>query len=82
MRTVTLARFRTYLSIHASPNTRRAATMLWSRHARRIVPTVALLAVLQLCWTWPLTAARHAQLQRILEKRTARMADRRTTAIA
>jgi len=47
--------------------------LLWLAILYAIVPTVALLAALQLCWTWPLTAERHVQLRRILEKRSERM---------
>lgn len=47
--------------------------LLWLAVLYAIVPTVALMAALQLCWTWPLTAARHAQLRRILERRSERM---------
>jgi Na+/melibiose symporter-like transporter len=56
--------------------------LLWLAILYAIVPTVALLAALQLCWTWPLTASRHAQLQRIIEKRSARMGTRGTGAAA
>jgi glycoside/pentoside/hexuronide:cation symporter, GPH family len=45
----------------------------WLAILYAIVPTVALLAALYLCWTWPLTADRHAQLRRILDKRNDRM---------
>jgi Na+/melibiose symporter-like transporter len=45
----------------------------WLAILYAIVPTVALAAALYLCWTWPLTANRHAQLQRILAKRSTRM---------
>jgi glycoside/pentoside/hexuronide:cation symporter, GPH family len=46
--------------------------LLWLAIFYAIVPTVALLGALYLCWTWPLTATRHAKLRRILEKRSAR----------
>jgi glycoside/pentoside/hexuronide:cation symporter, GPH family len=46
--------------------------LLWLAILYAIVPTVALLGALYLCWTWPLTATRHAKLRRILEKRNAR----------
>ncbi len=50
------------------------AELLWLAILYAIVPTVALLAALHLCWTWPLTANRHTKLRRILEKRSARLA--------
>lgn len=34
-----------------------------------IVPTVLFCLALYLCWTWPLTSSKHAQLQRLLEAR-------------
>jgi glycoside/pentoside/hexuronide:cation symporter, GPH family len=48
--------------------------LLWLAILYAIVPTVALLAALHLCWTWPLTATRHDKLRRILERRSARLA--------
>lgn len=48
--------------------------LLWLAILYALVPTVALLGALTLCWTWPLTAARHAKLRRILEKRNAKLA--------
>jgi glycoside/pentoside/hexuronide:cation symporter, GPH family len=47
--------------------------LLWLAILYAIVPTVALLAALHLCWTWPLTAVRHDKLRRILEKRSVRL---------
>ncbi|MFM7120509.1 MAG: MFS transporter, partial [Gammaproteobacteria bacterium] len=44
----------------------------WLAILYAIVPTVALLAALQLCWSWPLTAARHARVRRILDRRANR----------
>jgi Na+/melibiose symporter-like transporter len=49
------------------------AELGWLAILYAIVPTVALLAALQLCWTWPMTASRHAKLRRILDKRSERM---------
>lgn len=37
-----------------------------------IVPTVLFSLALYLCWTWPLTSDKHAQLQRLLETKEAR----------
>lgn len=37
-----------------------------------IVPTVLFSLALYLCWTWPLTAGKHAQLQRLLEAKEAK----------
>jgi Na+/melibiose symporter-like transporter len=51
----------------------------WLAILYAIVPTVALLTALQLCWTWPLTAARHARVRRILDKRANRMRATATT---
>jgi glycoside/pentoside/hexuronide:cation symporter, GPH family len=48
--------------------------LLWLAFLYAIVPTLALLCALYLCWTWPLTARRHAKLRRILEKRSVRLA--------
>jgi glycoside/pentoside/hexuronide:cation symporter, GPH family len=47
--------------------------LLWLAVLYAIVPTVALLAALHLCWTWPLTAIRHDKLRRILEKRSLKL---------
>jgi len=41
-----------------------------------IVPTVLFCLALYLCWTWPLTAGKHAQLQRLLEAKEAKRTDR------
>jgi GPH family glycoside/pentoside/hexuronide:cation symporter len=43
-----------------------------------IVPTVLFCLALYLCWTWPLTASKHAQLQRLLEARE----EKRSAALA
>jgi GPH family glycoside/pentoside/hexuronide:cation symporter len=37
-----------------------------------IVPTVLFMFALYLCWTWPLTSGKHAQLKRLLEIKEAR----------
>ena len=43
-----------------------------------IVPTVLFCLALYLCWTWPLTSSKHAQLQRLLEARE----EKRSAAVA
>jgi Na+/melibiose symporter-like transporter len=49
------------------------AELGWLAILYAIVPTLALLAALGLCWSWPLTASRHAKLRRILDRRSERM---------
>ncbi|TNF86729.1 MAG: MFS transporter [Gammaproteobacteria bacterium] len=46
--------------------------LLWLGVLYAIVPTVLFTLALYLCWTWPLTSKKHAQLQRLLETREAR----------
>ncbi len=46
--------------------------LLWLGTLYAIVPTVLFALALYLCWTWPLTSSKHAQLQRLLEAREAR----------
>lgn len=41
-----------------------------------IVPTALFSVALFLCWTWPLTSSKHAELQRVIEARQLRMAER------
>ncbi len=48
--------------------------LLWLGILYAIVPTVLFSLALYLCWTWPLTSSKHAQLQRLLEAREARRA--------
>lgn len=48
--------------------------LLWLGVLYAIVPTVLFSAALYLCWTWPLTSDKHAQLQRLLERREDRRA--------
>ena len=43
--------------------------LLWLGVLYAIVPTVLFMFALYLCWTWPLTADKHAQLQRLLDRR-------------
>ena len=38
-----------------------------------IVPTVSFLVALYLCWNWPLTASRHAEVMRSLEEKQAEL---------
>jgi len=51
-----------------------ATELLWLGVLYAIVPTVLFVLALYLCWTWPLTASKHAQLQRLLETKEARRA--------
>jgi Na+/melibiose symporter-like transporter len=46
--------------------------LLWLGTLYAIVPTVLFCLALYLCWTWPLTSVKHAQLQRLLEIREGR----------
>lgn len=46
--------------------------LLWLGGLYALVPTALFMLALYLCWTWPLTAAKHAQLQRLVERREAR----------
>lgn len=46
--------------------------LLWLGVLYAMVPTALFCLALYLCWTWPLTASKHAQLQRLLEAREAR----------
>lgn len=54
-----------------------AMELLWLGVLYAIVPTVLFCLALYLCWTWPLTSDKHAQLQRLLETREARRAQAR-----
>ncbi|MEM1435090.1 MAG: MFS transporter [Pseudomonadota bacterium] len=51
-----------------------AEELLWLGVLYAIWPTVLFGFALYLCWTWPLTAPRHARLQRLLERKEARQA--------
>ncbi|MEJ2088874.1 MAG: MFS transporter [Gammaproteobacteria bacterium] len=46
--------------------------LLWLGVLYAMVPTALFCLALYLCWTWPLTSSKHAQLQRLLEAREAR----------
>jgi Na+/melibiose symporter-like transporter len=46
--------------------------LLWLGVLYAIVPTALFSFALYLCWTWPLTSTKHAQLQRLLEERETR----------
>jgi GPH family glycoside/pentoside/hexuronide:cation symporter len=46
--------------------------LLWLGVLYAMVPTALFCLALYLCWTWPLTSSKHAQLQRLLETREAR----------
>ena len=48
------------------------AELLWLGVLYAIVPTALFSFALYLCWTWPLTSAKHAQLQRLLDVREER----------
>ncbi|MCB1685399.1 MAG: MFS transporter [Pseudomonadales bacterium] len=54
-----------------------AKELLWLGVLYAIVPTVLFSLALYLCWTWPLTSDKHAQLRRLLETREARRAQAR-----
>jgi glycoside/pentoside/hexuronide:cation symporter, GPH family len=46
-----------------------AGALEWLAFLYAIVPTIAFMLGLYLCWTWPLTGERHAKLQRLLDRR-------------
>jgi glycoside/pentoside/hexuronide:cation symporter, GPH family len=48
--------------------------LLWLGFLYAIVPTLSLLGALYLCWTWPMTAAVHAKVERLLILRGRRSA--------
>jgi Na+/melibiose symporter-like transporter len=50
-----------------------AGALEWLAILYAIVPTTAFMLGLYLCWTWPLTRAKHAKLQRLLESRQNRL---------
>jgi glycoside/pentoside/hexuronide:cation symporter, GPH family len=50
-----------------------ADALQWLAILYAIVPTVAFMFGLYLCWTWPLTRAKHTKLQHLLEKRQNRL---------
>lgn len=47
--------------------------ILWLGILYAIVPTVLFAFAFYLSWTWPLTGERHARIQRLLERRNARL---------
>jgi len=49
--------------------TNTAANLLWLGALYALVPTALFSVALFLCWQWPLSSAKHAQLQRLLELR-------------
>jgi Na+/melibiose symporter-like transporter len=54
----------------ASPEAVNGPTeLLWLGVMYAIVPTIAFTVALYLCWTWPLTRERHAELQAQIERR-------------
>ncbi len=53
--------------------THSAEALQWLAILYAIVPTIAFMLGLYLCWTWPLTRTKHAQLQRLLDGRQARL---------
>ncbi len=52
--------------------TNEASDLLWLGILYAMVPTATFLVALYLAWTWPLTPAKHAQLQRLLSRREQR----------
>jgi Na+/melibiose symporter-like transporter len=52
-----------------------AGALEWLAILYAIVPTIAFMLALYLCWTWPLTRDKHAQLQRLLDVRQTRLKD-------
>jgi GPH family glycoside/pentoside/hexuronide:cation symporter len=50
-----------------------AGALQWLAILYAIVPTASFMLGLYLCWNWPLTRAKHAQLQRLLESRQNRL---------
>lgn len=52
--------------------TNTAAELTWLGVLYAIVPTVSFSVALYLAWTWPLTAEKHAQLERLLARREQR----------
>ncbi|MDZ7668814.1 MAG: hypothetical protein U5Q16_05110 [Gammaproteobacteria bacterium] len=49
------------------------ADLFWLGFLYALVPTATLLMAFYLSWTWPMTAHVHAKLQRIMDKRLARL---------
>jgi len=45
------------------------AELFWLGTLYALVPTALFCFALYLCWTWPLTSAKHAQLHRLLERK-------------
>jgi GPH family glycoside/pentoside/hexuronide:cation symporter len=67
----------------AGPEVQNGPTeILWLGILYAIVPTVMFGAALSLCWTWPLTDARHRRIQGMLERRNARLRARAEDAAA
>jgi glycoside/pentoside/hexuronide:cation symporter, GPH family len=50
-----------------------ASALQWLAILYAIVPTIAFMFGLYLCWTWPLTRSKHQKLQRLLETRQNRL---------
>ena len=48
--------------------------LVWLGSLYAIVPTIAFAVALVFCWTWPMTSERHAKLQRLIVRRSARRA--------
>jgi Na+/melibiose symporter-like transporter len=65
-----------FVGYNTSVNATNGPTeLMWLGILYAIVPTVLFSLALYLCWTWPLTSSKHAQLQRLLEvKESKRMA--------
>ena len=57
-----------------------ARALQWLAVLYAIVPTVAFMFGLYLCWTWPLTRGKHQKLQRLLETRQNR--DKRSAGVS
>ncbi len=62
--------------------TNTAGNLLWLGVLYAIVPTVCFCFALYLCWSWPLTAAKHAQLRGLLARREQRRLDSSLAAVA
>jgi Na+/melibiose symporter-like transporter len=63
-----------WIGYGTSPGAVHDATQLrWLAVLYAIVPTLAFMLGLYLCWTWPLTRSKHEQLQQLLETRQNRL---------
>jgi Na+/melibiose symporter-like transporter len=62
-----------YQAIRTPEVTNGPTELLWLGVLYAIVPTAMFVVAFILCWTWPLTGARHARIQRLLQNRNARL---------